>query len=229
MFVTGYFTLPVGQKPEEAAPNICVFPDKVQRSLQSSDPCGAYQLYRCDTPDGVIAENVVPVCRVQKPLLLYTPRVYLDTSAISYLSQEDSPKEMEITQRFWDAAKEMSFLIQLSDITLGELYRCPEPKRSQLFDFLQQVHYNRFEAYACPGVDDIVKRIVDLGIFPKRSGADILHVAVALYAQSDVIASWDVKHLANRDTVERIRSLVIGQYNSHVDILTPEKIMEVYL
>lgn len=228
MWCLGYFTLPVGQYLDGADKNICIFPDVVAKVLHTAHPEGPYQLYQCST-DGTLAENIIPIERVLCPILLATPRVYLDTSAVSYLSQEDSPKSMAATHKFWESAKQGKLSLYLSDITLEELYRCPEPKRTILFDFLRQVPYTQITAMDCPGIDAIVKRIKGLGIFPKRSDADVLHVAVSIYAQVDVIASWNFKHLSNKSTVDGIRSLIIGKSNSHMDILTPEKIVEVYL
>lgn len=228
MWGLGYFTLPVGQDPETASKNICIFPGIPDKVLPFANPEAPYQLYQCST-DGISAENITPICRVLRPILLTTPRVYLDTSAVSYLSQEDSPEYTAVTRKFWEAAKDGKLSLYLSDVTLEELYRCPEPKRTTLFDFLQQVPYTQITAMECPGIGDIVQSIRDLGIFPKRSDADVLHVAVALYAQVDIIASWNFKHLTNRSTVEGVRSLTVGKYNSHIDILTPGKIMEVYL
>lgn len=228
MWCLGYFTLPVEQNPDSADKNICIFPDVVAKVLHTAHPEGPYQLYQCNT-DGSSVECILPIARVLCPVLLTTPRVYLDTSAVSYLSQNDSPESMTATHKFWEAAKQGKLSLYLSDITLEELYRCPEPKRAVLFDFLRQVPYTQITALDCPGIDDIIQSIKGLGIFPKRSDADVLHVAVSIYAQVDVIASWNFKHLSNKSTVDGIRSLIVGKSNSHMDILTPEKIMEVYL
>lgn len=99
---------------------------------------------------------VVPVCRVNKPLMLATLKVYFYTSAISYLQQDDSEEKATITRAFWEAAKSKQFQVYLSDITLEELSRYPEPKRSTLFDFLQEVPYTEVTSSRGVGLDELV-------------------------------------------------------------------------
>lgn len=104
----------------------------------------------------VVSCCVVPVCRVSKPLMLAPLKVYLDTSAISYLQQDDSEEKTTITRAFWEVDKSKQFQVCLSGITLEELSRCPEPKRSTLFDFLQEVTYTEVTSSKCVGFDELV-------------------------------------------------------------------------
>ena len=83
-------------------------------------------------------------------------KVYFYTSAISYLQQDDSEEKTTITRAFWEAAKSKQFQVYLSDITLEELSRCPEPKRSTLFDFLQEVPYTEVTPSRGVGLDELV-------------------------------------------------------------------------
>lgn len=54
-------------------------------------------------------------------------KVYLDTSAVSHLAQEDVPGRMADTLRFWGRAERGDFDLFLSQTTLDEIGRCREP------------------------------------------------------------------------------------------------------
>ncbi|GMO62649.1 MAG: hypothetical protein Ta2A_09410 [Treponemataceae bacterium] len=49
------------------------------------------------------------------------PFLYLDTSVISHLEQEDSPEKMADTRLFWKKIKAGEFDIALSFVTIREL------------------------------------------------------------------------------------------------------------
>lgn len=223
-----YFTLPIGHPVEGTEKLIPADSERVYDVLSFSDPDGPYQLYQCIDLDGSPI-NVTPVCRVHKPLLSTLPKVYLDTSAVSYLQQDDSVEKTNITRKFWEAAKAHKFFLYLSDVTLEELLRCPEPKRGALFDFLREVTYTKIVSTECVGFEDIAKAISDIGVLPKRSVADISHIAAAIHARCDVIASWNFKHMSNRKTVNGVRTVALQNNCGSIDIMTPEQIMEVYL
>ncbi len=63
-------------------------------------------------------------------------RVYLDTSVISHLMQEDVPEKMSETRKLWELFKQGKYDAYLSQITLQEIEDCPEPKRSELIKYL---------------------------------------------------------------------------------------------
>ena len=223
-----YFTLPIGHSLCGTEVAVPAESERVYEVLASADPEGAYQLYQCVVDDGRMT-GVVQVCTVRKQLLSTLPKVYLDTSAISYLQQDDSAEKTAITRKFWESVKEHKFFVYLSDVTLEELLRCPEPKRGILFDFLREVTYTEIASTRCEGFDRIVQAVKEAGILSKRSIADISHIAAAIHARCDVIASWNFKHMSNRRTVNGVRTVALQNSCGSIDIMTPEQIMEVYL
>ena len=65
-------------------------------------------------------------------------KIYLDTSVLSYLKQDDSPERMKATLQFWEELKTRDdIIIYLSDVTLAEVSDCYEPKRSFMRDKLK--------------------------------------------------------------------------------------------
>ena len=58
-------------------------------------------------------------------------KVYLDTSVISHLLQEDVPEKMSDTRKLWEMFKAGKYDVYLSTVTLREIEECPEPKQTQ--------------------------------------------------------------------------------------------------
>ena len=54
-------------------------------------------------------------------------KVYLDTSVISYLHQEDAPERMRDTQALWQMFREEKVAVCLSVFTLNELNPAMNP------------------------------------------------------------------------------------------------------
>lgn len=72
-------------------------------------------------------------------------KVYLDTSVISYLQQEDAPERMKDTLALWKQFEAEKYDIYLSQVTLDEVGECREPKRTTLFEYLSRISYTKLE------------------------------------------------------------------------------------
>ena len=58
-------------------------------------------------------------------------KIYLDTSVVSYLQQDDSPEKTVATERFWSKLRQRDDVdVYMSDVTFAELNKCHEPKLS---------------------------------------------------------------------------------------------------
>lgn len=72
-------------------------------------------------------------------------RVYLDTSVISHLMQDDVPDKRADTRKLWGMFKNGIYDVCLSTVTLREINQCSEPRRSDLLKYLSQIEYKTFE------------------------------------------------------------------------------------
>ena len=54
------------------------------------------------------------------------PKVYLDTSVVSYLDQTDAPEQMQITRDVWETFKSGKYDIYISDVVIRELSKCSD-------------------------------------------------------------------------------------------------------
>ena len=62
------------------------------------------------------------------------PKVYLDTSVISHLDAADAPDKMNDTLLFWEELKAAKYQVVISNVTVAEITKCAEPKRTALFE-----------------------------------------------------------------------------------------------
>lgn len=133
---------------------------------------------------------------------MYKKRIYLDTSVISYLYENDSPEKMRITLNLWDLFKRELYDIYISDIVIQEISKCNEKKLRILLDYLGQINYNIIETEE--NIAELAKTFIEAGILRQKSFEDCLHIAAAILAGCDIITSWDFKHIVNKKTVDGI-------------------------
>ena len=129
-------------------------------------------------------------------------RVYLDTSAISHLQADDTPDKMADTLAFWELLKCGQYIAVISDVTIEELTKCPEPKQSSLFAFISELKYQK--------TDETVESLklaesyIKYGVLTQKSYDDCRHIAIATLSNCKIIASWNFKHFVNIKTINKV-------------------------
>lgn len=143
-------------------------------------------------------------------------KVYLDTSVISYLDQQDAPEQMKETREVWERIKAGQYEVFISDLVLRELGDCKEEaKRNLLIGHLAEIKYNLIAVD-----DDIVKlaeKIVTNGVLKQKNIDDCQHIAAAILSNCDIIVSWNFKHIVNVKTIRGIK--VITTVEGYKDLL----------
>lgn len=143
-------------------------------------------------------------------------KVYLDTSVISYLDQQDAPEQMKETREVWERIKAGQYEVFISDVVLRELGDCKEEaKRNLLIGHLAEIKYNLIAVD-----DDIVKlaeKIVTNGVLKQKNIDDCQHIAAAILSNCDIIVSWIFKHIVNVKTIRGIK--VITTVEGYKDLL----------
>ena len=153
-------------------------------------------------------------------------KIYLDTSAIGYLDETTSPKEMNDMLSLWDKIKQNEYDVVLSEITLIEINANKNPEKVKtLARFLSESSYDTFE------VNDEVKRIADLvknnGLLASdKHQNDRLHIGCAVVSGCDILVSLNFKHLVNVKTIKGVRGIAsLGGYGN-IDIVPPSMLIE---
>ena len=151
-------------------------------------------------------------------------KVYLDTSVISHLMQEDVPEKMSDTLKLWDMFKDGKYDVYLSTVTLEEVSDCPEPKRSTMSAYLEPIDYTPIEI--TDDMSDIAQQIIDMGILTKKSYDDCQHIAAAVIYGCDCIISWNFKHIVNIKTIRGVRAITNLKGYKPIEILNPSVLLE---
>ena len=153
-------------------------------------------------------------------------RIYLDTSVISYLRQEDVPIQMAETRQFWEILKDGKYDVFVSDVTVTELSNCSEPKRTELLALLEDVKYNLVTILDNHEITAIASEIENLKILPAKNIFDRLHITSAIYSGCNVIVSWNFEHMVNVKTIDGVRIVCLANNTNPIDIFTPQFLLE---
>lgn len=146
-------------------------------------------------------------------------KIYLDTSVISHLEQNDVPEKMEQTRKVWKMLQTGKYEVVISDLVLAEINECKEPKKRVLKEHLAQINYKRVEI--TEEAEEIANEIINGGILNQKSFDDCLHIASAILNDCNIIVSWNFKHMVNVDTINGIRRITFARRYNSIDIYAP--------
>lgn len=151
-------------------------------------------------------------------------KIYLDTSVVSYLKADDTPEKMKDTLTFWEELKQGKYDVMISDITIEELTSCPEPKRSYLFELLNQIEF--MDIQETEDSVNLAENYIKYGVLHKKSFDDCRHMAIATILECDFIVSWNFKHFVNIKTISKVQAINKLLGYKEVLILPPSMILE---
>ena len=150
-------------------------------------------------------------------------KIYLDTSVISHLDQQDAPEKMADTLKLWEKAKAGVFDVVLSSVVFEELLGCNPDKRTTLIGYLAQIEYTRVEVNA--DMLRIADKMVDIGILKQKSYDDCQHIAAAVLSGCDAVVSWNFKHIVNHKTMQGVKAITALEGRSDLLIYTPPALL----
>jgi len=155
------------------------------------------------------------------------PKVYVETSVISYLTARSSRDiiviaNQQATQEWWHERSEQFDLFVSQLVVQEAVYGDAEarPRRQETISrcTLLAVTQNAVE---------LAEHLIVQGAIRKKAAEDALHVAVAAVNGMDFLITWNFKHIANaaiRANIELVCRL--NGYEPPV-ICTPLELMEV--
>lgn len=152
-------------------------------------------------------------------------RIYLDTSVISYLDQKDAPEKMRETQEVWKILKTHKYEVVISNIALSEIEKCDEDKLQTLAEYISELDY--IDYFSDSETEELASQIIDEDILKPKSMEDATHIAAAILSDSDIILSWNFKHLVNIKTINGVRKICFNRsLNKIIDIYSPNVLLE---
>ncbi|GHS89872.1 hypothetical protein AGMMS49957_14060 [Synergistales bacterium] len=147
-------------------------------------------------------------------------KIYLDTSVISHLQHEDAPEKMRYTLLFWDELKIGKYGVVISDLTLREVRRCPQPKQVDMLNYLEEIEYSVLRD--SDEVKALAEEYIENGVLTRKNENDCMHIALATIGDCDVIVSWNFKHMVRLKTIQGVRvTNAKNGYFKPIDIVQP--------
>ena len=156
------------------------------------------------------------------------PKVYLETSFVSYLSgrlSEDltTLQRQLSSQRWWEQERH-KFDLVVSQTVHEECLRGNEQAVQGRSAILQETTLLPLTRE----ILEVAKRLVFPGPFPRKAEADALHVAAATVYGCEFLLTWNFKHINNAQ-MKRDASRIIEDYGyQSATICTPEELMGPY-
>ena len=151
-------------------------------------------------------------------------KICLDTSVISHLDAPDTPEKMNDTLALWEDIKAAKYEVYISDLTIAELDRCPEPKRTVMLSSLLDIEYveiNRDER-----AKQLSQLYFEVGGLPPKSKEDAAHIAIAAVNDCDIILSWNFKHIVNLRAMTAVEDVNIKKRYKNIRILSPTMLLD---
>jgi predicted nucleic acid-binding protein len=152
-------------------------------------------------------------------------KIYLETSAISYLDQPERGDQSVDSHRLWGKIKAGEYEPVVSDVAVTEIARCDEQKRNTLFAYLGQIEYTAVEVTRDEQSLKIASRFIDLGVLKQASYNDCLHIAAAIISGCDIIVSWNFRHIVNLKTISGVKAITALEGYSDILVCTPSVII----
>ena len=153
------------------------------------------------------------------------PRVYLETTVISYLVGKPSGDAtlaswQQITRQFWEEyVDEFTFVI--SPIVLSEASRGDPEAAQRRLEVLS--HLTVLEVL--PEADMLTQKLLDAGAVPQNSDPDAQHIAIATVHGVEYLASWNHKHIVNASKREHIHQVCQKAGFEPTTICTPAELI----
>jgi predicted nucleic acid-binding protein len=152
------------------------------------------------------------------------PRVYLETSVLSYLTAWPSrdlvrAAHQQLTIEWW--AKRTRFEVFVSEVVLVEAGR-GNSKAAELrlaaVEGLQVLN-------ATQEAEDLAEFLIELAAIPPKAALDAAHVAIATVHGLDFLMTWNCTHIANAVMRPRIEAACRKAGFEPPIICTPEELV----
>ena len=116
--------------------------------------------------------------------------VYLDTSVISALFDDQNPQRKDLTKEFFD--KKDNFNLVVSDTVLLEIEKIENPQlHDQMILFVSP-----FKSFSItPDIEELSLEYVRNGAISQNHLEDAYHIPIATINKMDCLISWNFRHI----------------------------------
>ncbi|MCW5200083.1 type II toxin-antitoxin system VapC family toxin [Desulfobulbus sp. F1] len=135
------------------------------------------------------------------------PRVYLETTVISYLTAWRSPQlimaaQQEATRSWWDEERH-HFDLFVSEIVVQEALAGDGNAARRRMEALEGIPELRITDEAI----ELAKVLINRRQLPEKARLDALHIAVAAVHAMEYLLTWNCRHIANATAQKAMRGI----------------------
>ena len=146
-------------------------------------------------------------------------RIYIDTSvAGGYFEKEFA----EDTKEFFSRAKKGEFVLIVSSLVENELTDAPAKVRNLIArlkkKYIKKISHN-------PQAETLAENYLIAKVVGKTSIQDCRHIALATVCKTDVLVSWNFRHIVNVKRINGYNSVNLKHGYSALDIRTPKEVL----
>ena len=154
------------------------------------------------------------------------PKVYVETTVISYLTAWRSPQlvmaaNQEVTRTWWDEHQQ-DYELYVSGVVRQEA-TCGDQdavrRRLEVIDLIQELDVPE-------DAHQLAEQLVAGVPLPPKADVDALHIAVAAINGMDYLLTWNCRHIANVTLRSAIEGVIEAAGFAPPLISTPQELIE---
>ncbi|OQW90669.1 MAG: hypothetical protein BWK78_06450 [Thiotrichaceae bacterium IS1] len=150
-------------------------------------------------------------------------KLYLETSAWNFYYAEDAPEKQAITRQFF--ARLPNYEIFISELVHKEIARA-KPERKRILSNLIEQHHPA-DLIINEAVLTLAASYRNKGVLPVKAVNDSIHAAIATVYEMDALISWNLRHLANLNRMQKINEVnLIQGYSRNLELITPVEVAD---
>ena len=135
------------------------------------------------------------------------PRVYVETSVISYLTARPSrdlvmAAHQEVTREWWQNQRH-AFELFFSEAVRNEAAMGDAQAATARLAVLEDMQPLEIPLQAL----DLANALVFATALPAKAQVDALHIAIAAIEKMDFVLTWNFKHIANAQSAVKVRQV----------------------
>lgn len=146
-------------------------------------------------------------------------RIYIDTSVIGGCFDKEFSEWSNMLFDEFIVGKKIAVI---SPTSVDELKNAPEFVKEKLEqipdDFLEILAYN-------DDIANLAQEYIRNNAVPKKFLDDATHIAYATFYKTDLLVSWNFKHIVNIDRIRKYNSVNMMQGYSCIEIRTPREVI----
>lgn len=156
------------------------------------------------------------------------PKVYLETSIISYLTARPSSDIItaghQLTTFKWWENHRREFELFISDLVISEISKGDPNMIKARLKLIQPIPSLKITKAAIL----LSEKIMERKVLPEKAAADASHIAIATASGIDYLLTWNCKHIANAKIFPRIYEICRENGYQPALICTPNELLGEY-